>query len=113
MSSSDVVKSGLDQALAKLPIFYGCVVVAIVFITMGIGVNVRTSFSLLYPAILDEFGWDRGTTAAAFTVGFICGGLFSPVIGRLMDLSSPRYLLSGSAFLVSFGLVLSTYASEP
>lgn len=112
MSSTHLPATGLDRVLAKFPVFYGWVVIAIVFITMGIGVNVRTSFSLLYPAILDEFGWDRGTTAATFTVGFICAGLFSPVIGRLMDFSSPRYLLSGSAFLVSFGLVLSTYSTE-
>lgn len=44
----------------RLPFHYGWVVVAIVFITMGIGVNVRTAFSLLYPPILEEFGWNRG-----------------------------------------------------
>ncbi len=55
----------------RLPIFYGWVVVAVAFVTMAIGVNARTSFSLLFPPILDEFGWERGTTAAAFSLGFI------------------------------------------
>ncbi|MFT6556315.1 MFS transporter [Sneathiella sp.] len=105
--------SGLDARLKKIPIFYGWIVVAIVFITMGIGVNVRTSFSLLYPSILQEFGWDRATTAAAFTIGFISAGAFSPIIGRIMDFSAPRYLLSASALMVSAGLVLSIYATEP
>lgn len=113
MSTLPPAPSGLNRTLSKLPFFYGWVVIAIVFVTMGIGVNIRTSFSLLYPAILDEFGWDKGTTAAAFTVGFICAGLFSPIIGRLMDFTSPRYLMSGSAFLVAAGLVLSTYSTEP
>lgn len=113
MSSSEATKSRLNRMLPNLPFYYGWIVVAIVFITMGIGVNVRTSFSLLYPAILDEFGWDKGTTAATFTVGFICGGLFAPIIGRLMDISSPRFLVSGSAISASVGLVLSTYATEP
>src|SRR5262245_66040957 len=26
---------------------------------MGVGVNARTAFSLLFPPILDEFGWPR------------------------------------------------------
>ncbi len=113
MSLSGKQASGLNAKLAGLPVFYGWIVVAVVFITMGIGVNVRTSFSLLYPSILQEYGWDRATTAAAFSIGFICAGLFSPIVGRLMDLFAPRYLLSASALLVSVGLVLSTYAAEP
>ena len=43
-----------------LPFFYGWLLVAIGFVTMAVGVNARTAFSLLFPPILDEFGWDRG-----------------------------------------------------
>ena len=50
----------------RLPFFYGWAVMGVAFVTMGIGVNARTSFSLLFPPILDEFGWDRGVTAGAF-----------------------------------------------
>ena len=45
---------------ARLPFFYGWVVIAVAFVTMGIGVNARTAFSLLYPPILEEFGWGYG-----------------------------------------------------
>ena len=55
-----------------MPFYYGWVVVAVAFVTMGIGVNARTAFSLLYPAILDEYGWDRGATAGIFAFGFEC-----------------------------------------
>ncbi|WP_169567467.1 MFS transporter [Sneathiella limimaris] len=113
MSVGERSLNPFNQFLARSPIFYGWIVVAIVFITMGIGVNVRTAFSLLYPAILNEFGWDRATTAAAFTVGFIFAGLISPVLGRLMDSVDSRYLISGSALCVSLGMVLATYASQP
>ena len=43
----------------RLPFFFGWVIVAVVFVTMGVGVNARTAFSLLFPPILDEFGWER------------------------------------------------------
>ncbi len=62
------VFSGLSARAARLPIFYGWIVVFVAFVTMGLGVNARTSFSLLFPPISDEFGWDRGTIAAAFSV---------------------------------------------
>jgi hypothetical protein len=42
-----------------LPVFYGWIIVAVTFITMSIAVNTRTAFSLLFPAIFEEFQWDR------------------------------------------------------
>ena len=53
------------STLQHLPFFYGWVIVAVAFVTMGLGVNARTAFSLLFPPILDEFGWARGMTAGA------------------------------------------------
>jgi hypothetical protein len=34
-------------------LFYGWVIVAVAFVTMAIGVNARTAFSLLFPPIVD------------------------------------------------------------
>ena len=48
---------------------------------MGIGVNARTAFSLLFPPILDEFGWERGVTAGAFSFGFLVSAALSPSLG--------------------------------
>jgi hypothetical protein len=48
---------------------------------MAVGVNARTAFSLLFPAILDEFGWDRGVTAGAFSFGFVVSAFSAPCVG--------------------------------
>ena len=98
---------------ARLPFFYGWVVIAVAFITLGIGVNARTAFSLLYPPILSEFGWTRAATAAAFSVGFMVATVLSPFIGMAMDRSGPRLLIPLAAVIMSVGLVLATYISEP
>ena len=42
---------------SRLPFYYGWMIVAVVFVTMAIGVNARTAFSLLFPPIVGEFGW--------------------------------------------------------
>jgi hypothetical protein len=60
--------SASPPRLARLPFFYGWVVVGVAFITMAIGVSTRTAFSLLFPPILAEFGWERATIAAAFSL---------------------------------------------
>jgi MFS family permease len=98
--------------LARLPIFYGWVVVAVAFVTMAIGVNGRTAFSLLYPPILDEFGWERGATAGAFSVGFLVSMLYAPLVGFLMDRCGPRYVIALSALVVSVGFASATLTSQ-
>jgi MFS family permease len=80
---------------------------------MAIGVNTRTSFSLLFPAILAEFGWERGVTAGAFSIGFVASMLISPFVGALMDRFGPRFVIPAGVVLVSSGLALATLATRP
>src|SRR5262249_54398085 len=74
----------------RLRFYYGWIIVAVVFVTMGIGVNVRTAFSLLFPPILNEFRWDRGVTAGAFSFGFLFSAVLTPCVGWLTDRRGPR-----------------------
>ena len=97
----------------RLPFFYGWVVVAVAFVTMGVGVNARTAFSLLFPPILDEFGWERGVTAGAFSFGFLISAVLSPSMGKLMDRRGPRVQMELGAVLVAAGLFLAPYVSRP
>jgi len=98
---------------ARLPLFYGWVIVIIVFITMGIAVNARTAFSLMFPPILDEFGWPRGVTAGAFSFGFIVSAILSPLLGRLMDKRGPLVINELGVVLIGAGLLLATLVHEP
>ncbi|HEV8673288.1 MAG TPA: MFS transporter [Methylomirabilota bacterium] len=107
-----------DRSVARglrrpFPVFYGWVIVATAFVTMGLVVNARTAFSLLFPPILDEFGWARGVTAAAFAVGFLGGTLYAPFIGILMDRVGPRVVFPAGILLISAGLALATRVREP
>jgi len=97
----------------RLPFFYGWVVVAVAFVTMAIGVNARTAFSLLFPPILDEFGWERGVTAGAFSFGFLVSAILSPSLGRLMDRRGPRVVMEMGVALVALGLLLAPFVRQP
>ncbi|MDE0148790.1 MAG: MFS transporter [Rhodospirillaceae bacterium] len=102
--------AGRPGLLARLPFYYGWIVVAVAFVTLGVGVNVRTAFSLLYPPILDEFGWPRADTAAIFSVGFATSMLITPFIGVAVNRLGPGVVMATGSVLVGGGLVLATFA---
>jgi MFS family permease len=97
----------------RLPFFYGWIIIAVTFVTMAIGVNARTSFSLFFPPILDEFGWERGVTAGAFSFGFLVSAAVSPLIGRTMDRFGPRIVMELGVALMAAGLLLAPLTTQP
>src|SRR3974390_855080 len=91
---------------SRLPFYYGWLIVGIAFVTMAIGVTARTAFSLLLPPLIDEFGWDRGLAAGAFSFGFLVSALLSPMVGRVMDGRGPRVVILTGIALMTLGLFL-------
>jgi MFS family permease len=100
-------------SLIRLPFFYGWLLVAVSFVTMAIGVNARTAFSLLLPPILDEFHWDRGMTAGAFSFGFLISAIVTPMVGWLTDRRGPRLVVETGVVLMGSGLLLASLIREP
>src|SRR5947209_6392433 len=90
---------------SRLPFYYGWVIIAVAFVTMAIGVSARTAFSLLLPPLIDEFGWDRGFVAGAFSFGLLVSAGLSPVAGRVMDRYGPRTVIGTGVAMMATGLL--------
>ena len=99
--------------LARLPVFYGWIIVAVGFATMAMGVNARTSFSLLFPEVLNEFQFDRGVAAGIFSFGFFVSAFVAPFVGRLMDRRGPILVVEVGVAMIVLGLGLAAIAREP
>ena len=100
------------HSLARaLPFSYGWVVVAVAFVTLGLGANARGTFGLLFPPILAEFGWDRGDTAFIFSLGFMVAAICSPLIGWSIDRFGPQRVLPFGTVLVATGFVVATFCA--
>ncbi len=97
----------------RLPFYYGWAVIAVAFVTMAIAVNARTAFSLLFPAILDDFQWQRGVTAGVFSIGYMFSGAFTLVLGMMMDRWGPRVVIPLGAAMIIAGLLGATVVSTP
>jgi MFS family permease len=98
---------------ARLPFYYGWLIIAIAFVTMAIGVTARTAFSLLLPPLIDEFKWDRGLAAGAFSFGFLISAILSPFVGRVVDARGPRIVILTGVALMSTGLMLAPFVTTP
>ena len=97
----------------RLPFYFGWVIVGIAFVTMAVSVSARTSFSLLLPALIGEFGWERGLAAGAFSFGFLFSAIISPMVGRTMDSHGPRLVIGCGVVLMAAGLLLAPYITKP
>lgn len=98
---------------SRLPFYYGWLIVGVAFVTMAIGVTGRTTFSLLLPPLIDEFKWDRGLAAGAFSFGFLVSAILSPLVGRVVDARGPRIVILTGVALMSTGLLLAPYVTKP
>ena len=85
-------------------LWYGWVVLAVVFFVMITLIAFRATIGPFFKEISGEFGWSRGATAAAFSIGMLAQAIISPMAGILSDRWSIR--ASMSAGVVVFGLSL-------
>lgn len=97
----------------RLPFFYGWVIIAVAFVTAALGITARTAFSLMFPPIVEEFGWDRALAAGAFSFGFGMSAFVATLIGRMMDVRGPRFVIQTGVLLTVAGLLGATWITAP
>jgi len=84
--------------------FYGCLIFS------GC---IYFSFSLFVKPLQAEFGWDRSTLMAAFTLLFLTIGLTSPFSGKAVDRYGPKAVMSAGALISATGFLSLLLLSTP
>ena len=85
---------------------------ATVWLTLGITFGLMFSFSVFLVPLLEEFGWSRGLAAGAFSLSAVVQGLLSPAIGTLVDRFGPRRLILCGAVTLGLSAVLGSRITE-
>jgi MFS family permease len=87
-------------------LYYGWVIVGLSMLSMTWWFGIRTSFSVFFVALIDQFHWSRTETAGAYSIAMLAYMIMAPVIGTLVDRIGPRKVILPGIVLTGLGLLL-------
>ena len=97
------------KIIAPTNIYYGWIIVAIGLISMAFWFGIRSSFSIFYVALLEDYPWSRGETAAVQSVALITYSILAPLVGGLIDRLGPRRIVGTGILVLASGLALCAF----
>lgn len=104
--------SALVHGLARGPIYYGWILVALAFVTSAVSFGTRSAFAVFLVALVAEFGWSRGEVSGILSISSLSWAVGSPVVGALMDRRGPRVVFPVAGVIMGAGLLLTASLSE-
>src|SRR5918992_1466459 len=87
-----LAERSLLQGLMNRKLYYGWVVVWVVFAALLVSAGVRAVPTVLINPLESELGWGRAAISAAISIGLLLYGLSGPAAGWLMDRFGPKPL---------------------
>jgi len=91
---------------SKPRIFYGYVIVCVVFVILAVMWGTLYAFGVYFNALLADFGWTKAMTSGAFSLSVVFLALFAVIAGRLSDRFGPRVVLTVGGLLLGTGCLL-------
>jgi MFS family permease len=73
---------------------------------MAFWMGIRTSFSVFYVALLEDFPWNRGSSAGVQSMALITYTCMAPLVGGLIDRFGPRRVIAPGILILAVGLML-------
>ncbi len=88
-------------------VFYGHWIVAVTFLCLTVAMGCGSfAYSLFVQPLQESMGWSRGEIMAGYTVFFVTMGLFSPLVGRVVDQRGARVVMPVGALTMGLGFAL-------
>jgi len=87
-------------------IYYGWMIVAVALVSMAFWFGIRSSFSVFYVALLEDFPWTRGETAGIQSVVLLTYTAMAPIVGGFIDRFGPRSVIAPGILLLALGLAV-------
>jgi MFS family permease len=86
--------------------YYGWYIVGVALVSMAFWFGFRTTFSVFYVALLEEFQWGRGESAGVQSIALITYTVMAPLVGGMIDRFGPRRVIVPGILLLALGLIL-------
>lgn len=100
------------QAAPTSRLYYGWVVVGVVFTAMLLAAGIRSLPGPLVVPLEKEFGWDRATISLAVSINLLLFGLLGPWLGKLMDRRGPKAVMMGGLALSALSVFSITAVNQ-
>ena len=88
--------------------YYGWVIVGLAVLSLAFWFGLRTTFSVFFVALIDQFHWGRAEAAAALSIAMVAYMVMAPIVGILVDRIGPRRVMLPGIVLTGLGLLLCT-----
>ena len=111
--SLDDPKSEGGRADRGERVFYGWLIVGVLFFISIIDGGFTYTFSTFLKPLTQEFGWSRAETATAFSLYLFVAGLVLPVWGWLIDHVGARWVFLLSALIRRRRPALAQHSPQP
>lgn len=93
--------------------FYGWSVLGGVFTMYAVSNGIANfTLPLLYPNLMDEFGWDQAQVTRPAAIKFMFASMYNLAVGYLMDRYPPRPIMAAGALIMSFGVSVMIFMTE-
>jgi sugar phosphate permease len=112
LASTDAPERSFLQGLPNRKLYYGWVVVWVVFAALLISAGVRAAPTVLINPLESELGWGRAAISAAVSIGLLLYGLSGPAAGWLMDRFGPKPLTLFGLALIGLSTLMGAAMTE-
>ncbi len=93
--------------------FYGWVITGLVFLNLGMAYGAQYSFGVLFPAMIEEFKWNRQNLAGAFSLYTFLYGSLGIILGQWVDRFGPKVVLTAGSVCLGMGIGLISQVQSP
>ncbi len=94
-------------------IFYGWWVLGGLFVMYAVSNGISNfTLPLLYPSLMEEFGWDQAQVTRPAAIKFLFASLYNLAVGYLLDRYAPRPIMGAGALVMVLGVAGMIFMSE-
>jgi OFA family oxalate/formate antiporter-like MFS transporter len=102
-----------SKEIPQHKMFYGWIITGLVFLNLGTAYGAQYSFGVLFPAMIEEFKWNRQNLAGAFSLYTFLYGSLGIILGRWVDHFGPRVVLTAGSVCLGMGIGLISQVRAP
>ena len=94
-------------------VFYGWYVLGGVFFIYAVSNGIANfTLPLLYPSLMEEFGWNQEQVTRPAAIKFLFASTYNVIVGFLLDRYRPRPIMGTGALIMVAGLISMIFISE-